>query len=295
MQYLPYGELFVSQSLNGYDARYKFTGKERDVETGYDYFGFRYYDSDGSTWISSEPLFGAHTDLSPYNYCSWNPVGKTDPDGAWDDGYRDLFGNYQWFDSEHSNIIMKDDRLWTKVSDNKTIFEMAKSGMLDNMPTTTNQVQITETDNLTTFEMWLNAPSETKVEATAKIASNIVYSMANSPYSLLIGKTIGGTPLNSKEKTDAFIDVVPGLLSFGLTKTGEVVNTTKKGLQGFNQFIKRTPRITTTNGLPTGTTWQQRASQLFKSNKVNQQALKDFNMGLKIGTIITNTQKELDK
>ncbi|MBW7843480.1 MAG: hypothetical protein H3C40_12215 [Ignavibacterium sp.] len=27
------------------NAKYKFTSKERDVETGYDYFGARYYDS----------------------------------------------------------------------------------------------------------------------------------------------------------------------------------------------------------------------------------------------------------
>ena len=26
-----------------YDERYKFTGKERDAESGYDYFGARFY------------------------------------------------------------------------------------------------------------------------------------------------------------------------------------------------------------------------------------------------------------
>ena len=295
LQYLPFGELFVSQMAGSFDSPYKFTGKERDEETAYDYFGARYYDSDLCQWLSVDPMSDKRPNLSPYNYCQWNPIGRIDPNGALDDGYKDLFGNYQWFDNEHSNIIIKDNKLWIKVSDNKTIFEMVKFGMFNNMPTSTNQGQITEPDIITSFEMWLDAPSVTIGEATAKVASNIVYSMANSPYSLLTGETIGGTPLNSKEKMDAFVDVVPGLLSFGLTKTGEVVKTTEKGLQGFNQFAKRTPGITTTKGLPSSVKWQQRASQLFNANKLNQQALKHFNMGLKTGTIITNTQKELEK
>ncbi|NSW45741.1 MAG: RHS repeat-associated core domain-containing protein [Bacteroidales bacterium] len=79
--YFPYGELFVSQSLNGYDARYKFTGKERDEETGYDYFGARYYDSDLSFWLSVDPMSDKYPNLSPYNYTAWNPVILVDPDG----------------------------------------------------------------------------------------------------------------------------------------------------------------------------------------------------------------------
>lgn len=44
LHYLPYGQLFVNQQVAGHDERYKFTGKERDAETGYDYFGARYQD-----------------------------------------------------------------------------------------------------------------------------------------------------------------------------------------------------------------------------------------------------------
>ena len=42
--YAPYGELIVNQQTIGYDERFKFTGKERDAETSYDYFGARFYD-----------------------------------------------------------------------------------------------------------------------------------------------------------------------------------------------------------------------------------------------------------
>ncbi|NSW45739.1 MAG: RHS repeat-associated core domain-containing protein [Bacteroidales bacterium] len=91
-QYLPYGELFVSQSLNGYDARYKFTGKERDEETGYDYFGARYYDSDLSFWLSVDPMASERSWVSPYSYCQNNPIGRIDPTGALDGWYNDENG-----------------------------------------------------------------------------------------------------------------------------------------------------------------------------------------------------------
>ncbi len=59
----------------------KFTGKERDQETGYDYFGARYYDSRVSVWLSPDPLFEKHLQWSPYNYVLRNPFVMIDPDG----------------------------------------------------------------------------------------------------------------------------------------------------------------------------------------------------------------------
>ena len=44
IHYAPYGELIANQQMIGYDERYKFTGKERDAKTGYDYLGARFYD-----------------------------------------------------------------------------------------------------------------------------------------------------------------------------------------------------------------------------------------------------------
>ena len=59
-----------------------FTGKERDSETGFSYFGARYYDSDVLTgWLSVDPLADKYPSLSPYAYCAWNPVKLVDPDG----------------------------------------------------------------------------------------------------------------------------------------------------------------------------------------------------------------------
>ncbi|MCQ2225873.1 MAG: RHS repeat-associated core domain-containing protein [Paludibacteraceae bacterium] len=59
-----------------------FTGKEKDPESGYHYFGARYYDSEALTgWLSVDPMMDKYPSLSPYNYCAWNPVRFVDPNG----------------------------------------------------------------------------------------------------------------------------------------------------------------------------------------------------------------------
>lgn len=67
--------------MTGYDERYKFTGKERDAETGYDYFGARYYIPPFLHWLSVDPLADKYPNISPYAYCVWNPIKHIDPDG----------------------------------------------------------------------------------------------------------------------------------------------------------------------------------------------------------------------
>ena len=59
-----------------------FTGKEKDSETGFCYFGARYYDSDLSgLFLSIDPMSDKYPNISPYAYCAWNPVKLVDPDG----------------------------------------------------------------------------------------------------------------------------------------------------------------------------------------------------------------------
>ena len=57
------------------------TGKEKDSETGYYYFGARYYNPDLSLWLSVDPMSDKYPSLSPYNYCALNPVKIVDNDG----------------------------------------------------------------------------------------------------------------------------------------------------------------------------------------------------------------------
>jgi len=63
-----------------------FTGKERDKETGLDYFGARYYGSRIGRFTTVDPIFGEETLADPqrwnrYSYALNNPFKYVDPDG----------------------------------------------------------------------------------------------------------------------------------------------------------------------------------------------------------------------
>ncbi len=70
---------YITGALN--DERYKFTGKERDTETSYDYFGARYYDSNLGRFLIIDPHSDSYPNLSPYVYCGNNPLCYIDPTG----------------------------------------------------------------------------------------------------------------------------------------------------------------------------------------------------------------------
>ncbi len=59
-----------------------FNGKEKDYESGFHYYGARYYWSELLTgWLSVDPMADKFPSLSSYNYCAWNPVVLYDPNG----------------------------------------------------------------------------------------------------------------------------------------------------------------------------------------------------------------------
>jgi RHS repeat-associated protein len=108
--HLPYGEVWIDEGSDTSLLGYKFTGKELDEETGYYYFGARYYDPKISSWISTDPalpkyiptksqlyfpksVLKAKVDLPGYGgvyssgnlnlyfYSYGNPIKFHDPDG----------------------------------------------------------------------------------------------------------------------------------------------------------------------------------------------------------------------
>ncbi len=109
--YLPFGEeLFAGQggrtTAQGYFAdniRQKFTRKERDNETGLDYFLARYYSSTQGRFTSPDPLSApasAHPNIPQswnlYAYVLNNPLKLVDPDG--------MMWIYHFLDKEHKRI-----------------------------------------------------------------------------------------------------------------------------------------------------------------------------------------------
>lgn len=87
--FLPYGAEFSPQTAA---SHYKFTGKERDSETGLDYFGARYYGSTMGRFTSPDPKTFTERHVAypqkwnKYAYVQNNPLAFIDPDGL-DDWY----------------------------------------------------------------------------------------------------------------------------------------------------------------------------------------------------------------
>ena len=123
LQYMPYGEPYIDQRAAGttYSERFRFTGKERDEETGYGYFGARYMDHElMSMWLSVDPMADKYPSISPYAYCAWNPVKLVDPDGREIGDYYDTKGNYLgWDGKQDMNVyIVKNQKSINKIISN---------------------------------------------------------------------------------------------------------------------------------------------------------------------------------
>jgi len=78
--YYPFGKV-LREYVNGDKERYLTTQHERDNETGLDYRGARYYDSDVARFLSLDPLASDYPSWSDYNYVMGNPIVFVDPDG----------------------------------------------------------------------------------------------------------------------------------------------------------------------------------------------------------------------
>jgi len=122
--YLPFGEeLFAGTNwrttdlgYNGDSVRQQFTQKERDNETGLDYFGARYYGNPSGRFVSVDaylPMVDADKrevfrryleqpqNWNRYSYCVNNPLVFVDPNGlGWYVLKGELTGHPEWFDDD---------------------------------------------------------------------------------------------------------------------------------------------------------------------------------------------------
>ena len=89
--YDAWGYPLEGREYNADSMKFKYTGKELDKESLYDYFGARYYDGRIGRWGQVEPLLDKFTSLSPYVFATDNPLIVIDPDGK--DPYRKYLGS----------------------------------------------------------------------------------------------------------------------------------------------------------------------------------------------------------
>ena len=79
--YYPYGDLFSNSESENSDNRLRFSGKELSAETGMYDFLARYLQPKLGRFTTIDPLAEKYPHMSPYAYCSCNPVNFVDPDG----------------------------------------------------------------------------------------------------------------------------------------------------------------------------------------------------------------------
>jgi len=138
--YLPYGQEWNGPSGSGPVSpnHYKFTGKERDAESGLDYFGARYYASTQGRFTSPDEFVGGPVDafsandplppgplpyaeitnpqsLNKYTYTWNNPLRYTDPDGHFVDTIADAVSVGYGLASVVASAITGSDQLKTDV------------------------------------------------------------------------------------------------------------------------------------------------------------------------------------
>ena len=77
--YRPYGKVLVTSGTGA--THFRFTGHERDAESGLDYMPARSYAYDTGRFLRPDPMQDEYPGLSPYAYAANNPLTFIDPDG----------------------------------------------------------------------------------------------------------------------------------------------------------------------------------------------------------------------
>jgi RHS repeat-associated protein len=97
-EYYPYGSTSYQSGRNAAEVglkHYRYTGKERDEESGFYYYGARYYCSWLARWTSPDPL-GIKESLSLYVYVQNNPLRWIDLDGRQSGDPQEIMMGMMW-------------------------------------------------------------------------------------------------------------------------------------------------------------------------------------------------------
>jgi len=102
-EYTPYGCSAYQAVRSQLDApkRYRYTGRERDEESGLYYHGARYYIPWLARWTSPDPVDAVNL----YAYCRCNPVQLVDPNGRQPKPVKPTVGRYGTVAGDHVHQV----------------------------------------------------------------------------------------------------------------------------------------------------------------------------------------------
>jgi len=188
--YFPWGEELLTASRTGalgYQANdgvsQKFTGKERDAETGLDYFGARYLSAAQGRFTSPDPLPGWRKDPQSWNMYAYgrnNPLRYVDPDGE----------TYRVCDADGKNCgNISDSQFEQYRSDSKGLnFRGGSSGSIYAGNTLSGTFTQTDVDLDPGVAMALHAAGQTADREVKAFVRDVAIAAVTGP---LLGETVG--------------------------------------------------------------------------------------------------------
>jgi RHS repeat-associated protein len=87
-EYYPFGKSSYRSGRNQTEVqtkRYRYSGKERDDESGLYYYGARYYAAWLGRFVSTDPMEVQNPGKTPFHYALNNPVNRIEPSGNKDE------------------------------------------------------------------------------------------------------------------------------------------------------------------------------------------------------------------
>ena len=258
------------RSANG-GCRYFFNGQESDGEVlgegALHAFEYRMHDTRTGRFWSVDPLAGKFPWNSTYAFAENRVIDGIELEGL------------EWVPNKPLTTANEQISIQVVFASDNTNVATTNDSWLQTNPCG----EIKEPKTRSLFELWLETPSKNTVDYTFKSLANFGYSYVNAPYSLFLGKTISGSFLTPKQRMDAFVDFVPGIMLKSLTFSGQIIRA-GTGLQGYNNFVRENKAMGTLpkqTDLPVGVKWQTETGRLFQLNISNGQMLDETNIFLK--------------
>ncbi len=237
--YTPYGSLFREyRSVQPY----KFNGKELDQETGYYYYGARYYDPTTTLWLGTDPLKHKYPDIGAYVYCAGNPVK-----------YVDLDGRAPW---DNSNIRRADrmagslgsgysvERTQGKFGEDAHVVHISSDGTKSFMQTFTATKE-NQRSAISNFDTWLSNEAGRADPANNGTVTNQDIAVATGTIGVLTGGVslaIGGSTLAT---IITVVSIMNSIDDMGTNKTGESMIFSHVSNEDAKQNILLTKNVVT--------------------------------------------------